>query len=229
MQYFTTPTSANRRRRVTVTHCLFYFFFLVFAFDVWWYQPMMMGFQTVVADLLFFSLFVVWVNILFDLLMSMVMGFQRNVRTQNGNGFAVFSFFFFFFFVWCLGLLQWFDRSDDHGYGFGLGKHFLWFIDECWDGFSTVVPVTEMGLQWLSFFSFVWCLGLLQWFDWSDDRGYGFSLGKHFIWFIDVWWDGFSTVVPVTEMGLQIFIFFLCLMFGFASMVWSEWWPWVWV
>ena len=58
---------------------------------------MMMGFQTVVADLLFFSLFDVWVNILFDLLMSMVMGFQRNVRTQNGNGFAVFSLSLFFF------------------------------------------------------------------------------------------------------------------------------------
>ena len=60
---------------------------------------MMMGFQTVVVDLLFFfSLFDVWVNILFDLLMSMVMGFQRNVQTQNGNGFAVCPFFFFFFF-----------------------------------------------------------------------------------------------------------------------------------
>ena len=55
---------------------------------------MMMGFQTVVADLLFFSLFDVWVSILFDLLMSMVMGFQRNVQTCDGNGFAV-TFFFF--------------------------------------------------------------------------------------------------------------------------------------
>ena len=43
----------------------------------------------------FFSLFDVWVSILFDLLMSMVMGFQRDVQTCDGNGFAVFSFFFF--------------------------------------------------------------------------------------------------------------------------------------
>ena len=55
---------------------------------------MMMGFQTVVADLLFFSLFDVWVSILFDLLMSMVMGFQCNVRTCDENGFPIFSFFF---------------------------------------------------------------------------------------------------------------------------------------
>ena len=137
--------------------------FLFFPlFDVWVYFNGLIGVMIVGMGL-------VWVSILFDLLMSAEMGFQPWCLWRKRV-----CKFFFFSFVWCLGLLQWFDRSDDHGYGFSLGKHFLWFIDKCWDGFSIVV---NLWRKWVC----------------------------------------------------SVFFFSLCLIFGFASMVWSEWWPWVWV
>ena len=85
---------------ITTDFSVFFFFLFFWLFDVWVFA-VVMSFQHMVMKVCFsafFSLFDVWVSIWFDLLKSVVMGFQLVVTLF----FSVFLFSFFFF-VWCLG------------------------------------------------------------------------------------------------------------------------------
>ena len=139
--------------------------FLFFPlFDVWVYFNGLIGVMIVGMGL-------VWVSILFDLLMSAEMGFQPWCLWRK----RVCKFFFFpLFDVWvCFnGLIG----VMTMGMGLVWVSIFFDLLISAEMGFQSWWTCDGNGFAVFSFFPFVWFLGLLQWFDRSDDRGYGFSL-----------------------------------------------------
>ena len=175
--YFTAPSSANSRRRVTVTQCFTR-------------QPL----TSFLASLhksrrysLHFNCLYVW----FVCNSKVFRIFYIESRIGRSYLLLCFIFFSFFFFVWCLGFRIWcLMVSGDESlricfflFVWCLGKHFIWSIETHGYGFSTV-PNLCFSVCSFFFFFFVWCLG--KHLIWST----GFPwLWVYFILFLNNWWN----------------------------------------